>query len=163
MIWVVGFLLAGLLMVYIEWFLPGGIFGCLGGVSLLASVGVSFSQGWSSSWLMGYLCTMGILLWGTIRCALWRIRSHEGTLYAGDDQEGFTATSYASSLLGKEGVALTPLRPSGHALIEGQRIQVVVSQGGFLPEGSALRVIGGEGGRLIVHHTTDHTIGDHHE
>lgn len=48
-----------------------------------------------------------------------------------------------------EGVALTPLRPAGSAVISGDRVDVV-TEGGFVPTGSAVRVVLVEGGRIVV-------------
>ena len=64
-------------------------------------------------------------------------------------QKGFSAPDDHSSLLGKEGVALSPLRPAGAALIEGNRVDVV-TDGEFIETESPIRVLGVEGARVIV-------------
>jgi membrane-bound ClpP family serine protease len=50
---------------------------------------------------------------------------------------------------GLEGVALTPLRPSGSADIAGDRLDVV-TEGGFIPQGSRIVVSKVEGLRVVV-------------
>lgn len=50
---------------------------------------------------------------------------------------------------GKEGTALTPLRPAGAAEVDGHRLDVV-TEGGFIRAGSRVRVIKVEGTRVIV-------------
>ncbi len=52
-------------------------------------------------------------------------------------------------LLGQEGVALTPLRPSGTAVINGERVDVV-SEGGFIAQEAAVIVTAVEGTRVVV-------------
>lgn len=48
-----------------------------------------------------------------------------------------------------EGIAITPLRPAGSAVISGDRVDVV-TEGGFVPSGSTVRVVLIEGGRIVV-------------
>ena len=62
---------------------------------------------------------------------------------------GYTGGSDYSSLLGKQGLALTTLRPSGTALIEGKRYDVS-SLGDFLPKDSQIVVAKVEGSKLFV-------------
>ena len=54
-----------------------------------------------------------------------------------------------SSLEGAQGTTLTPLRPAGIALIQGQRIDVV-TEGDFIPEGAGIEVVLDEGYRRVV-------------
>ena len=53
------------------------------------------------------------------------------------------------SLLGKEGVALTLLRPAGTAIIEGDKVSVV-TEGDFIEKDSRIRVLKVEGYRIVV-------------
>ena len=54
-----------------------------------------------------------------------------------------------SSLFGKEGTALTTLRPSGTAMIDNNRFDVVTN-GEYIEENSLIQVNGIEGTRIIV-------------
>ncbi len=47
------------------------------------------------------------------------------------------------------GPALTQLRPSGVALINGQRVDVV-TEGGLIERGAAVKVVTVEGARIVV-------------
>jgi membrane-bound serine protease (ClpP class) len=51
--------------------------------------------------------------------------------------------------LGLTGIALTPLRPAGTAELAGDRVDVV-TEGGFIPQGSGVKVILVEGTRVVV-------------
>ncbi len=53
------------------------------------------------------------------------------------------------SLLGKEGVSVTMLRPSGTALIDGSKYSVV-TEGGYIQKNSRIKVIRVEGYRIVV-------------
>ena len=52
-------------------------------------------------------------------------------------------------LLNQIGKALTPLRPSGTAVIGGKRIDVV-TEGPFIEPGTAVKVVAVEGMRVVV-------------
>jgi membrane-bound serine protease (ClpP class) len=57
------------------------------------------------------------------------------------------------SLVGRNGVALTPLRPAGFADIDGRRV-LVLTRGDHLDAGTRVRVIAIEGSGLIVKNET---------
>ncbi|MDE3001265.1 MAG: nodulation protein NfeD [Gemmatimonadota bacterium] len=65
---------------------------------------------------------------------------------------GYIATGEHDGLLGKEGVAFTPLRPSGTGLIEGRRVNVA-ADGEFIEKNSPITVIEVEGNRIVVRKT----------
>jgi hypothetical protein len=62
---------------------------------------------------------------------------------------GFISAPMREDLVGREGVAMTDLRPSGTALVGEERVDVV-TEGEFITQGSALRVLRSEGYRLVV-------------
>jgi membrane-bound serine protease (ClpP class) len=62
---------------------------------------------------------------------------------------GFISAPVREDLIGREGVAITDLRPSGTALVGEERVDVV-TEGEFISQGSALRVLRSEGYRLVV-------------
>jgi membrane-bound serine protease (ClpP class) len=66
-------------------------------------------------------------------------------------EEGFTSYTREryDDLLGKEGEALTMLRPSGMVLIDGKK-QSVVTSGELVERGERVRVIKVEGSRVVV-------------
>lgn len=65
-------------------------------------------------------------------------------------EDGFTASSneYAD-LVGKRGVAVTPLNPSGKAAFDGKRI-VVLADGEYIDAGSPVEVIEARGAKVVV-------------
>jgi membrane-bound serine protease (ClpP class) len=65
-------------------------------------------------------------------------------------ENGFQASAdqYAA-LVGNRGVALSALRPSGVALVEGKRVSVV-TDGEFISSGAAVEVVAAKGSRVIV-------------
>jgi len=68
-------------------------------------------------------------------------------------EEGYVAPlSELSLFVGKGGIALTPLRPSGAAEVDGHRLDVV-TEGEFVSPGSPIEVIKVEGTRVVVRET----------
>lgn len=141
----------GLIMIFLEFFIPGAIMGITGVVFVTISL-VLFAYAASSPiYVVIYTTVVILLLIGTFKFALWRIRStrNENTLFLSSDQEGYHADGYNTHAIGKEGVATTDLRPAGRISVEGNTYQAI-SQGGFIPNGTAIIVISGEGPTLIV-------------
>ncbi len=68
--------------------------------------------------------------------------------------EGFRSSANYSGLLQKTGLTVTDLHPAGYAEIEGQRINVV-SDGGFISKGTAVRVNEVIGNRIVVETFSD--------
>lgn len=140
----------GLLLIFLEFFLPGGIMGGVGGVLVLVSIvyfGVQAKSAISVVlFALGALFFVGLL----IRFAIWRIRHGKVKgIFLNSVQEGYVASEFSKELIGKEGEALSDLKPSGHILIEGKRYQAV-SKVGYLVKGTKIKVVGGEGAHLIV-------------
>ena len=66
-----------------------------------------------------------------------------------DRADGFISAEPRDDLVGRDGVALTDLRPAGTARFGGERIDVV-TEGEYLAQGSAVRIIRSEGYRHVV-------------
>lgn len=147
----IGLGILGLLLIYSEFFAPGIILGVLGGCLITIGLILFIYQGYSMWWVLSYIIGILLLLILVIRLALWKIRSSKGknTLYSDADQEGFVASSYDKELIEKSGEALTDLKPSGHILISHVPYQAV-SESGYIRKGTKIKVIKGEGARLIV-------------
>jgi membrane-bound serine protease (ClpP class) len=62
---------------------------------------------------------------------------------------GFVSAPVREDLIGRDGVAVTDLRPSGTAVFGEERVDVV-TEGEFISQGSPLRVLRSEGYRLVV-------------
>lgn len=69
---------------------------------------------------------------------------------ATESSQGFISAPPRTDLLGREGVALTDLRPSGTAEVGGERLDVV-TEGEYLDAGSRVRVVRADGYRHVVH------------
>jgi membrane-bound serine protease (ClpP class) len=63
--------------------------------------------------------------------------------------EGFISAPQRAELVGRAGVALTDLRPSGTAVFDDERLDVV-TEGEFVKSGSSVTVLRSDGYRLVV-------------
>ena len=63
--------------------------------------------------------------------------------------EGYTASSAPDDLTGREGVAITPLHPSGSARFGEERVDVV-ADGEYIETGARVRVAEVHGNRVVV-------------
>ena len=65
------------------------------------------------------------------------------------NEAGYRSTEDMEVFLGREGQTTTVLRPTGIAEFDGVRLNVV-SEGEFIPSGTAVRVVRIEGSRILV-------------
>lgn len=140
------------LMVAEVYLLPGfNILGIVGFLIVVFAVGYSFSEG---GWVGGILTLSGtVVTGGGIFYLLWQSGAWERFVLATSLRADETLVQRESEdrarYLGKTGIALTPLRPTGVAEIEGIRIEVV-TEGDFIAAGSAIRVVAMDRRRFFV-------------
>jgi len=151
MMWAMLILIVGLLLIYLEFYLPGGVMGVAGGLILLGNIVVFSLSSESPLFVVIIIITTLVGVVAVAKIALWRIRSAkpEDSIYLEGDQEGFKASEYAEDIVGMEGVAASNLRPSGHIVVESKKYQAV-SKSGYISKGSKIIVSGGEGAHLQV-------------
>ena len=147
----IGLGIIGLILIYFEFFVPGGILGTMGGLVLVGGIFLSFWEQTSLIYALFYTIGMIILLVLTIRLALWKIKRtrNKSNFYLADDQEGYVGATFNKELVGKSGKALTALRPSGHIEVDHHPYQAV-SESGYIQKESKIKIVGGEGARFIV-------------
>ena len=145
-------LIAGVILMSVELAVPGfGVFG-IGGLLCLTGGGYFLLGGGFSALavLLGFYVVAALVL--AFLCVYLPKESKWNPFVLWDKQQnsaGYTGGSDFSALLGKQGVALTTLRPAGTALIEGKRYDVS-SLGDFLPKDSPIVVTKVEGSKLFV-------------
>lgn len=146
------FLVAGFVLVGIEIVLPGfslpgisGIICLVAGVFLLAD---SLIEGFVITVvvlaLLGIL--MAVMLWllskGKFRSPIILEEEQKRT-------EGYLSSNDLKYLLGKKGVAVTDLRPTGVGKIDGINFDVL-TEGNYISRDSEIEIIKVEGSKLIV-------------
>ncbi len=150
---VVVLFLGGLILLVVEaFFLPGfGAAGIAGLVGVFASIILSYDS------LRAGLINLNIALGTTIlvTALAWRFIKKSSTWQRLvlstrlERESGSIEQAARRDLVGKVGVAQTPLRPAGIVEILGQRVDVV-TEGGFVTKGTAVEVISVQGNRVVV-------------
>jgi len=145
---VITLLAVGAVLMILEVYLPGMVAGILGFVCIVAGVVVGYVEfGFQAgTWLLiGVLVALmaGFCGW------FWLLpRTRLGQAFVSSGTVGEIGTE-RPELVGKSGVAFTQLRPSGTALINGNRVDVV-TEGGLLEKGASVKVVAVEGMRVVV-------------
>lgn len=144
-------LILGLFLVLAEFYLPGAILGILGAVLIITSLVLFISQGHLFWEIILYILLIIASLYAVIRFAIWRIPRAKGkfSIYSSTSQNGYQASSFDQSCIGKTGTVLTDLKPGGYILIDGIQHQAL-SEVGYITKGTKVVVLSGEGESLIV-------------
>jgi len=148
MIFVLLLALAGLFLIYLEFFLPGAVMAIGGSILLLTSIYLCHLEKTSLTTLILYMMALAAAVYTLVKFALWRVRMQKGVLLT-TDQEGYQACLYPKEMIGKTAKVATDLKPSGQIAIENQLFQAI-SQSGYIDSGCEVRVVGGQGSHLIV-------------
>lgn len=147
--------LLGLGLLFLEAFMPGfGLAGIAGVVlEVISIVQVNAHYGWPATIGATFvvLAALGITVSITLR-SVSRGRLSKSSFILNDREtvdKGYTASSDLDVYLGKEGVAITVLRPAGMAEFAGAKLSVV-SSGEFVAKGAHVLVEQVEGSRVVV-------------
>ena len=154
-IWLMfGLTVIGLLLVAVDFYLPGFVLGSIGIVLMLIAVALAYRD-------YGLNVAAGLFLAEVVLgCSIGYVviknlpqtAAGKRMILAHDQTGQRTAMEASSNLVGQQGVAQTLLRPSGMALLEGKRLDVV-AESGMIESGSAIKVVAVEGTRIIVRKT----------
>lgn len=120
-----------------------------GSLLLLASLLVYYMTYPMDSSFLLYFLGLVAAVYFVIKLGVRQIRSSKKTMYLDTDQEGYQACIYPKELIGKTGIALNDLRPSGHIRIDDRTFQALAKTG-FIEKGTSILVISGQGSHLIV-------------
>lgn len=150
--WYAALLASGLLLIFAEIFIPGGVAGVIGGLALLAAMGVGLAT-FPPPW--GFISAVSIVVFGGIGLLLWvqlfpRSKTGKRITLQTNGASYKSAAPPAHELIGATGEAVTALRPGGVALIAGKRHDVLADGGEWIAAGAALRVHAIRDGNLIV-------------
>jgi len=146
----------GFIALFLELFVPAaGIIGAAGIICMIVATVLAYN---SLGKIVGSLFLAGVLV-GTPAMIMLGLKVFPKSfigkrliLFRSMEQEyGFTSSDVEKyrDLLGKEGITLTMLRPSGMVRINGKKYSVVTS-GELIEKGNMVHVIKVEGNRIVV-------------
>ncbi|GEN57419.1 hypothetical protein GCM10012290_11550 [Halolactibacillus alkaliphilus] len=145
-------LIIGLALIIVEFFVPGGILGGLGAMSIVVSLFMATDNifALSLSLLIAISLTIFVAIFLYKRIGLQKgllryiILSDRETV-----DKGYVSSVSREQLIGLKGRALTPLRPSGTGLFEGERLDII-SVGNFINQEDPIEIISVNGSRIVV-------------
>ncbi len=140
----------GLIMIFLEFYLPGAILGTIGGILIVLSILLAADSD-NLPFTVIYTVAVVASVVALIKYALWQIPrgNQKDSIYSNDSQEGYYASSFDVDAIGKEGIVLSDLKPGGFIEIEGQQLSAI-SDSGYIAKGEKVKVLRGEGDSLIV-------------
>jgi membrane-bound serine protease (ClpP class) len=148
---------AGVALIFAEFFVPGGALGVLGGLLVVGSIAL----GWYRFPEYGVLLFTGEL--GAVVVVvsiglylLFKTPLGDGLVLKAkqDVSEGYADFAQDQSLVGKLAKVHTTLRPAGSIMMGKTRIDAV-SNGTFIDAGNTVRIVKVEGHRVVCEEVTD--------
>jgi membrane-bound serine protease (ClpP class) len=145
---VIALLLIGVILLLLETILPGMIAGIIGLACIVAGVYFSYER---LGVPVAHYILLAVLLGLSVGTLVWlHYFPHSRIIrpLVSKSSVGEIGTE-RPELLNQTGRALTPLRPSGTALLNGERVDVV-SEGALIEPGTPIKVVAVEGMRVVV-------------
>ena len=140
------------MLIAVDFYLPSFVLAGVGVVLLLAATLIGYGVTGSVDKTILLFCAEAALGFGASYASIkYFPRTRTGRkMILSETQTGVQAQSLqANNWIGHEGVAHTPLRPSGAALIDGQRLDVV-AESDMIEAGSRIKIIALNDNRLVV-------------
>jgi membrane-bound serine protease (ClpP class) len=149
----IALVLAGLALIVAEVYLVPGfnVVGVLGLVLIVFAVGYTFTE---SGFVGGALTLVGtVVAGGSMFWFMWQSGAWDrfvlSTNLRQDEKVAASETEQRTRFLGREGTALTPLRPTGVVEIGDERLEVM-TEGEFIAAGSRIRIVAMDRRRYFV-------------
>lgn len=143
--------LGGLLLIAAEFVLPGAVIGAVGALLGLAGLALAASHGLGEFLLLAAVFVAGVaaefLLFRRLMPGLAR-RAGIASPVA-DTGSAVPGAAAFADLVGREGVALTALSPTGNVEVAGRRVEAT-SADGFLERGAAVVVADASSHGVVV-------------
>lgn len=142
----------GLVMLLLEFFVPGGIVGIIGGALIIISLlfaGASVTHMAYSIIIAMFIAVIGMVILMKFFGKKLHVFNKLVLRDATTTEEGYVSNTNRIELIGRVGEAVTPLRPAGVIVIDHERIDVV-SEGSYIDKGKQVEVIKVEGSRIVV-------------
>lgn len=151
---IIALVVVGIILLLAELVLPGGVIGIGGAMCLLAAVVMTFVN---YGVMAGFCAFLGVLVLGLIMLAIWMKNFQRlpftRKLVLNKALDDNSEEEWLESLVGKKGRAVTKIAPSGHAEIEGKKIDVM-TESGSIDKGKSVQVVKTSGPSIYVEEIT---------
>lgn len=144
-------LIAGVLFICAEIFIPGGILGVLGFSALVVATVLSYKFLGVVEGTYFFIFEIFLLLFVVMFSLKLLPKSWVGKrMFLNTSGKGYSShENHYEELLGEEGEVFTDLRPVGLAVFSGKKCEVY-AQSGFIEKGSKVEVVKIEANNIIV-------------
>ena len=142
----------GLALLLLEFFVPGGIVGIIGGALIIISLlfaGASITHMAYSIIIAMFIAVIGMVILMKFFGKKLHVFNKLVLRDATTTEEGYVSNTNRVELIGRIGEAVTPLRPAGVIIVDNERIDAV-SEGSYIDKGKQVEVIKVEGSRIVV-------------
>ena len=151
---IIGLSIIGVVLVFVELFIPGLVVGICGALCLLAAVALTYLN----FGLYRGNMFLGVLLVAAIGLFLWWMRAFPDTRFGRrftlrEEVPNSSEAAVSPQLDGRTGLAHTDLRPAGTMILDGQRFDVI-AESEMIDRGTAVRVVRVEGPKIVVRRAT---------
>ena len=149
---IIALFITGIVFIFIEIFVPGGIFGLSGALAIFGSIFLCFKNYPSLGF---YALVLELVFAGiAIILALKFLPKTKFGKYVilskkESKKEGFVSHDSLENIKDKEGIALTLLRPAGKAKINGKKFDVV-TEGDYVKKDGKVKVVMISGNKIVV-------------
>lgn len=147
-------IVVGILLLVIETIMPGGIIGTIGLILAVSGIVMTYREyGMTTGHIVLSATTLGSLLFIYLGLKIFP-KTKLGKLVILDNSvskaRGFDSSiENLKGLAGKNGIAVSNLRPVGIALIDGKRVDVI-SDGGYIEKDTPILVLRVDGSKVLV-------------
>jgi len=142
----------GLILIAAEIFVAGGILGILGTVAVIGSM----LMAGENAVQMATSIAIALILASVLIIIMLKVFGKKVNIFkkfiltdSTNTESGYVSNVNRLELIGREGVTVTPLRPSGTVKIDEERLDVV-AEGSFIENNTAVKVVKVEGSRIVV-------------
>ena len=140
--------LAGIALIILELFLPGGIVGVIGLICVVLAAG-SFTEMAISIFIATAVSIIAVILLTKVLGKRMKFFKKFILTDSTNKESGYVSNETREDLVGQIAVTATALRPSGTIVFGDERIDVV-SEGAFIDKDEQVKIVKAEGSRIVV-------------
>lgn len=151
---IIGLILLGLVFIFFEVIVPGGLLGILGGAAIIGASALCFEN-------YGLMGALGVFVGSLVLVIIMLIIELKFLSKTRIGKRMFLEKSVTGQsthplgtdeLIGKSGEAETTMAPSGKIIIEGKEYEAF-SEDGLIKKGDSIKVVGRDNFRIVVKKT----------
>ena len=144
--------IGGLALIGLEMFVPGGIVGTVGIITVVYAIIYVNKPTYYIAFILIVSLILAVILYYVNRNVFHKKLMFLDRLVLNDSistEDGYVASESRVELVGKKLIAYTDLRPAGVAILDNEKLDVV-TDGDFIEKGNKIEVIRVEGMRIVV-------------